>query len=262
MKMNEIRKAIIKANEENRLALSIYITSGYPTKEGFVDLALRILESGADMIEIGVPFSDPLADGPVIQKSSFEALQNGVNLPLTLGYVKAIRKKSDKPIILMGYLNPINKFGIEKFVKSALDAGVTGLIIPDLPLEEHKKIIDKRFDGLEVTLLTTPTSSESRIRDIDETTSGFVYCVSVVGTTGIRNKFDQSVLENLERTYKTVKKNKMLIGFGISKNEDVKRFQPYCDGIIVGSAVINSLANFGVDATIGLVKELRNACEK
>jgi tryptophan synthase alpha chain len=265
--MAGIKEAIEKANSENRLALSIYITSGFPDKDNFVDVVLRVFEAGADMIEIGVPFSDPLADGPVIQKSSFEALQNGVTPALTLEYVRKIREKTDKPLILMGYLNPIINYGIDKFIKDSIEAGVNGLIIPDLPLEEHKKMIDERFKGLDVSLLTTPTSTESRIKEIDNYSEGFVYCVSVMGTTGVRNKFDESVLNNINRTYKTVVRNKMMIGFGISKGEDVKRFAPYCDGVIVGSAVIKLLSSDYENknefrSTSQLVRELSEACQR
>ena len=264
--MAGIKEAIEKANNENRLALSIYLTSGYPEKEKFVNLVLGVFNAGADLIEIGVPFSDPLADGPVIQKSSYEAIQNGITPELTLNYVKKIREKTDKPLILMGYLNPIINYGVEKFVADSIEAGVNGLIIPDLPLEEHKKMIDERFKGLDVSLLTTPTSTESRIKDIDEYSEGFVYCVSVMGTTGVRNKFDESVLNNIDRTYKTVTRNKMMIGFGISKGDDVKRFAPYCDGVIVGSAVIKSLENEHENndeyqVTFELVRELAKACK-
>ena len=151
---------------------------------------------------------------------------------------------------------------LKSFVADSISAGVNGLIIPDLPLEEHKKFIDMRFDGLDVALLTTPTSPEDRIKEIDKYSKGFVYCVSVVGTTGMRNKFDEHVIRNLERTYKTVSKNKMMIGFGISKGEDVKTFAPYCDGVIVGSAVIKSLSEGSKEDTLNLVKELYNATKK
>ena len=263
--MSKIRRAIEKANAENRLALNIYLTGGYPTKENFVKLALGILDSGADMLEIGIPFSDPLADGPVIQKSSYLALQSGVNLKLILDYVSQITRQTDKPIILMGYLNPIIKYGKDNFINDAIAAGVAGLIIPDMPLEEHVKFVNDDFKDLDVVLLTTPTSPGERINEIDKNSNGFVYCVSVTGTTGERKSFDDNIYYNLERTYKSVSKNKMLIGFGISKGEDVRKLSPYCDGVIVGSAVIRSLENSdGKDfsKTYELVKEYSIACKK
>jgi tryptophan synthase alpha chain len=164
----------------------------------------------------------------------------------------------------MSSSNPIAKYGSEKFTKQAISKGVDGLIVPDVPLEEFDEFFGNKFNGLDKILLTTPTSSKKRIQEIDEKSSGFVYCVSVVGTTGVRDKFDTYVFENLKRTYSTVEKNKMQIGFGISSAEDVRTFSPFCDGVIVGSAVIKSIMDDDKNfmGTLKLIEELKSGCKK
>lgn len=264
--MSYISEYIEKVNSQNRKVLSVYLTAGFPDPENFVELAVSVLDAGADMLELGIPFSDPLADGPVIQHSSFEALQKGVTINEAVEYAAEIRKRSDKPLIFMGYTNPILNMGIKKFTDAAKAAGANGIILPDVPYEEYDDFVTEDFKGLDVTLLTTPTSPEKRIKMIDEKSEGFVYCVSVVGTTGIRKGFDEYSMERIKFTYDTVTKNKMLIGFGISKGEDVKRFAPICDGVIVGSAVIKANTedfengNMDYSKTLDLVKELSANC--
>jgi len=257
-----IKDYIEKLNGKNRKALSIFLTSGFPTKNSFVDLAKQVLDSGADMIELGIPFSDPLADGPIIQASSKIALDNGIKLKDVLSFSEAITSGTEKPVILMGYANPIRKYGVENFLRDANNSGVKGLIIPDVPLEEYDFFFESGTGNLDVILLTTPTSNEERIKEIDEKSSGFVYCVSITGTTGVKEKFSHEVINNISRTRSIIKKNKMMIGFGVSKPEDVKTFSPYCDGVIVGSAVIKSLINNeNFDATLKLISQLSQACE-
>jgi len=261
--MSEIARYIDQVNQNKRKALSVFLTAGYPQKKDFTSLALDILDHGADLLELGIPFSDPLADGPVIQKSSQVALAQGITLKDTLHYAGQIRKKSAKPLILMGYANPLLRYGLARFIQDALNSGVNGLIIPDVPLEEYDTFWDTELMGLDIILLTTPTSSPHRIRQIDSYSSGFVYCVSITGTTGVRSSFDASVLENLTMTYQNVTRNKMLIGFGISQPEDIRRFKPYCDGLIVGSAVIRTLddAHPGdYSKAVNLVQSLGQAC--
>ncbi|OGU69126.1 MAG: hypothetical protein A2440_07840 [Stygiobacter sp. RIFOXYC2_FULL_38_25] len=286
--MSYIKNYIDELNKNNRKALSIFLTAGFPNKTNFVDLAKSVLDSGADMIELGIPFSDPLADGPIIQATSKLALDAGVTSKDVLCYAEQISKHSNKPIVLMGYANPIKKYGIENFLRDATNAGVKGLIVPDVPLEEYdpffhseeRQSLDKESpnnmskeilhhaqgviqnDRIDVILLTTPTSSEERIKQIDAKSSGFVYCVSITGTTGVKDSFDDSTAENLKRTYSLIKKNKMLIGFGISKPEDVKRFSPFCDGVIVGSRVMKSLLNKEErKETLKIIEQLSQACE-
>ncbi len=259
--MSYIRNYIDDINKKNRKALSIFLTAGFPSKDNFVELAKNVLDAGADMIEIGIPFSDPLADGPIIQASSKIALDNSVNLKDVLKYSEEIAKCSSKPIILMGYANPILKYGSKKFFNNAKEAGVKGLIVPDVPLEEYNSFFEEQSDGIDIILLTTPTSSDERIKSIDEKSEGFVYCVSVVGTTGIKNNFGSDTLNNLKRTYPLLKKNKMMIGFGISKPVDVKTFSPCCDGVIVGSRIMKSLLdNDKAEDTLAIISSLRKAC--
>lgn len=260
--MSKIREHIETVNNNNRKALSIFLSAGYPSRTSFIDAAKTVIDSGADLLEIGVPFGDSLADGPVVQNSFIDALNEGVTLKETLNYIEQLKSYKDIPILLMSSANPVSKYGKGSFIKDAANSGVDGLILPDIPLEEHKEFYNGSFDAFDKILLTTPTSSEERIKEIDMLSSGFVYCVSVVGTTGERDKFDKVVLENLERTYSHVTKNKMLIGFGIKNGEGVKTFAPYCDGAIVGSAVVKSLGNDdqAFSATAALIKELSDAC--
>jgi len=162
----------------------------------------------------------------------------------------------------MGYANPLQQYGLAEFIRDAQSSGADGLIVPDVPLEDYHSFWSVDTRGLDVILLTTPTSSEKRIREIDERSGGFVYCVSVTGTTGMRQSFATSVLDNVSRTYDVISKNKMLIGFGISAAEDIERFSPFCDGVIVGSAVIRHLnpENPQIPKAFDLVSELRIAC--
>jgi tryptophan synthase alpha chain len=260
--MSVIRKHIENINLSGRKALSVYLTSGFPNKNNFTNLALKIYEAGADIIEIGIPFSDPLADGPVIQSSSKAALNNGINLKQTLEYAGKIKSEISNPLILMGYANPILKYGLKNFIADSINSGVDGIIVPDVPIEEYDAFFTEDLGTLDAILLTTPTSSIERIKAIDSKSTGFLYCVSVIGTTGMRKLFGQDVLNNLQRIYSNVEKNKMMIGFGIGSAENVKTFSPYCDGVIVGSAVIKKLTDDDstFSQTVKLVRELSNAC--
>lgn len=270
--MSCIKTYIEELNMQKRKALSIFLTAGFPKKNNFIDLAKSVLDSGSDLLELGIPFSDPLADGHVIQAASKLALEDGVTSKDVLDYSEQISKYSPKPVILMGYANPIKKYGIETFLRDAANAGVKGLIVPDVPLEEYDSFFNtssgQNLDECsragripEIILLTTPTSSEDRIRKIDSISSGFVYCVSITGTTGVKDNFDDSVIANLKRTYSLLEKNKMMIGFGISKPEDVKRFSPFCDGVIVGSRIMKSLLNNEErKETLNVIKQLSLSC--
>ena len=241
--MSIIADYISKKNKTNEKVLSIFLTAGFPDKDSFVDLAIKILDSGADMLEIGFPFSDPLADGPVIQHSSQIAIENGINLKETFNLVRRIRECTDKPLIMMGYANPVLSYGVNKFAIDAKSAGVNGVIIPDVPIEEYDYFFNGYFEDLDIILLITPTTSNDRIKTIDEKSSGFLYCVSVSGTTGAQQKGKSASLDFIKRTNLITKKNNTLVGFGISNENDARAFAPYCQGIIVGSAVIKSLMN-------------------
>jgi len=261
--MSKLREHIQSVNNKNEKALSIFLTAGFPNKDSFVDLACKVFDAGADILELGIPFSDPLADGPVIQHSSHLAIQNGINIKDVLEYTETIKSKKNKPVVLMGYANPILNYGKSNFFRDASAAGVDGLIVPDVPLEEYDSFFQDQKD-LDVILLTTPTSTEERIRKIDEMSKGFVYCVSVTGTTGIRKDFSEETLNSLKSTHSIVK-NKMLVGFGISNPENIKQVSSFCDGVIVGSAVIKKLMNGNykddLEETDKLINQLKEACK-
>ena len=259
--MTPISKYIEGKNNSGKKILSVFLTAGFPDKNNFSQLALNILNAGADMLEIGFPFSDPLADGPIIQHSSQTALDNGINLKSTFNYLKEIRTETGKPIILMGYANPVLSYGIKRFADDAKLCGANGVIIPDVPIEEYDNFFDNSFDSLDTILLITPTTPDNRIKMIDEKSSGFIYCVSVSGTTGVHQQDKSSSIDFIKRTRNAVKKNKTLVGFGISNEEDAKLYAPYCDGVIVGSAVIKSLMNDDsrFSKTLRLVSKIKAA---
>jgi tryptophan synthase alpha chain len=240
---SKISQYIEDKNAKGEKILSVFLTSGFPEKDNFVELALNVLDAGADMLEIGFPFSDPIADGPIIQQSSQTALRNGIDLRKTLNYVKEINEHTEKPIILMGYANPLLSYGLEKFAVDSKRIGVDGLIVPDIPLDEYDNFFTSKFDGTDIILLITPTTPTERIKMIDEKSSGFVYCVSVTGTTGIQKTASTDNLLFIKNAYEQCTNNRVLVGFGISSVEDVKYYKPHCDGVIVGSAVIKSLMN-------------------
>jgi len=253
----KIAEYISSVNNKNEKVLSAFLTAGFPDKESFVETSLGLLDAGADMLEIGIPFSDPLADGPVIQASSHAALVSGIKVKDCLKYTEEIRAKTDKPIALMSYANPILSYGASSFFRDAANAGANGLIIPDLVVEEYENLTDGLSDILELILLCTPTSTDERIRRIDELSKGFVYCVSITGTTGVQKSLDHNVIDAVKNAYSIIKKNKMLVGFGISKKEDKDLFAPYCDGVIVGSAIIKALTEGGRKQAERLMQEIK-----
>ncbi len=258
--MLKIYKKIEEVNNRSEKVLSVFLTAGYPDVESFVELALGVLDAGADMLEIGIPFSDPLADGAVIQKSSMVAIGNGVNLESVFEFSRLIRAETDKPLILMGYANPVFRYGVDRFLSDAVGCGIDGLIIPDIPLEEYDSFYPSNQISLDRILLTTPQSGEERIKEIDSKSSGFVYCVSVSGTTGVRNSFTDTEIKPLQNTRNLIKKNKMLVGFGISTVANIKQVSPFCDGVIVGSAVIKKLDESGKEGVFDLVRNLKSGC--
>jgi tryptophan synthase alpha chain len=223
--------------------LSVFYTAGFPNSKDTVVIAQHLEKAGADIIEIGIPFSDPVADGPTIQESNKIALDKGMNLHLLLEQVKEIRKSVKLPIILMGYLNPVMQYGVEKFVADASAAGVDGLIIPDLPLLEFETKFKEIFNSknLSNTFLISPTTSVERIKQIDAATDGFIYAVAASSTTGAKNDFASEQIQYFERLKKMGLKNPFLIGFGISNHSTFSKASQYGAGAIVGSAFVQLL---------------------
>ncbi len=221
--------------------LSIYFCAGHPTLEGTAETIKTLEKKGVDMIEVGIPFSDPMADGPVIQNAATKALRNGMSLKKLFSQLEGIRPDVKMPLILMGYLNPIMQFGFEAFCKRCTEVGVDGVIIPDLPfkdyLEEYKPIADK-YD-IRIIMLITPETSDERIRFIDEHTDGFIYMVSSAATTGTQKEFSDQKQAYFSRINSMNLKHPRMIGFGISNKQTLESAQANAAGAIIGSKFVN-----------------------
>ncbi len=254
--MNRINQ--IFERKEN--LLSIYFTAGFPNIDDTLKIIKELDKSQVDMIEIGLPFSDPLADGPTIQKSSEKALSNGMTTNLLFDQLKDLRKISEIPVVIMGYFNPILQYGIEKFCSNCKDVGIDGLIIPDLPADIFKKNYKNIFDKnkLNMIFLITPQTSNDRINLIDDLSKGFIYMVSSYSVTGAKDSFDKYQIEYFKRIKKLNLSNPLLIGFGISNK---KTFQAACqnsNGAIIGSAYIKYIENNGVSKTRDFIKLIKD----
>jgi len=227
---------------KNRNILSVYFTAGYPRLEDTKEIIHQLEKNGVDLIEIGMPFSDPTADGPTIQQSSGTALKNGMNLRLLFNQLENIRQTVKIPLLLMGYINPVLQFGVEEFCRQCRITGIDGLILPDLPVEEYKLHFEKIFikNNLHNILLITPQTSEKRIREIDEAAKGFIYMVSSDTTTGAGKKVSDFNKEYFDRINNMNLKNPRLIGFGISDHKTFSNACMYAGGAIIGSAFIKS----------------------
>jgi tryptophan synthase alpha chain len=239
--MNNRITALFSSGRQN--LLSVYYTAGYPRLEDTVPIGKYLEMAGADFIEIGIPFSDPVADGPTIQASNKTALDNGMNLHLLISQVRELRKISHIPVILMGYLNPVLQYGIEQFCSDAANAGVDGVIVPDLPVEEYMNDYRDLFESFNLsnTFLISPTTSDDRIRKIDSVTDGFIYAVAASSTTGAKERFSDGQLLYFEKLKKLRLANPFLIGFGISNAATFATACSFGAGAIVGSAFINLL---------------------
>ena len=239
--MNRLKELLNKKTEN---LLSVYFTAGFPKLDSTVDVINALCAAGVDMIVVGIPFSDPMADGKVIQQSSTVALRNGMTLRLLLDQVEEARKVNpNTPFIAMGYMNPIMQMGTETFFKRAKDAGIDGVIIPDLPfdvyMKEYKELSD-RYD-IPMIMLITPETSDERIRLIDEHCEGFIYMVSAASTTGARDSFDETQLNYFKRIDSLDLKHSRLIGFGISNKTTYDEACRYSSGAIIGSQFIKCL---------------------
>jgi tryptophan synthase alpha chain len=238
---NRLTSTLTILRKQNEKALVLFLTAGYPKLDSIVPLVLGLAQAGADIIELGMPFSDPLADGPIIQASSQQAIKNGITLDRILNQIKKIRKQTDIPLVLMGYLTPILHYGEEKFFANAAKAGVDGIILPEVPLEESNRFLSfNRKYNLADILFISPATSDERIQTIDTISSGFLYCVS---TTGVTGRTDIGNIESyLKRVKHHTKKNPVLVGFGIKTPDDARRIARHADGVIVGSALIQKIS--------------------
>jgi tryptophan synthase alpha chain len=225
--------------------LSIYVTAGFPNLENTLPVMEAIQAAGADIIELGIPYSDPIADGPTIQESNTRALENGMSIKILFSQLLGFRSKIHVPVILMGYLNPIIQFGVEEFCKKCKEVGIDGLILPDLPmsqyLEEYKALFEEY--GLFISFLISPQTSEKRIREVDENSNGFIYMVSSHAITGAKTAISKEQEEYFERVAKMNLTHPRLIGFGISDAATFQLASQYCQGAIIGSAFIKHIAN-------------------
>ncbi|WP_299464030.1 tryptophan synthase subunit alpha [uncultured Microscilla sp.] len=240
--MNNRLTNLFTHKKENLLA--IYFTAGFPALDQTIEIAKATAEAGADIIEIGMPFSDPVADGETIQQSNQQALDNGMHLELLFSQLANLRKEVEVPVLLMGYLNPVMQFGLEKFCQKAAEVGVDGLILPDLPMQEYEETYRPVFEqhNLSNVFLMTPQTSEERIRKIDALTNGFIYVMSSASTTGKTGAISTEQEAYFERVAKMKLKNPRLIGFGISDNASFSKACQHANGAIIGSAFIKTLA--------------------
>jgi len=253
--MNRINQKL----QEDKKLLSIYFTAGYPEINDTITVLEELEKSGVDLVEIGLPFSDPLADGPTIQASSTQALNNGMTTELLFEQLKDIRKSVTIPLIIMGYFNPMMQYGIEEFCEKCAEIGIDGLIIPDLPVKEyneHYRVIFEKNNLINVFLITPQTSNE-RIRFIDEISSGFIYMVSSASVTGAQNSFGNVQSEYFERIAKMKLKSPQIIGFGISNSDTFKQATKYAKGAIIGSAFVKHLTKEGVKSIDKFIEKIR-----
>ena len=243
--MNKINQLF--NTRKDRKLLSLYFCAGCPTLDGTADTILTLQRRGIDMIEVGIPFSDPLADGPVIQSAATQALKNGMSLKTLFSQLKAIKEQVEIPLVLMGYLNPILHYGIEAFCQSCVESGVSGAIIPDLPFDDYMNVVKPvadRYD-LRIIMLITPETSEERIRFIDEHTDGFIYMVSSAAITGTQKSFDEQKQEYFRRIDAMNLRNPRMSGFGISNAQTLKAAQANAAGAIIGSKFVTLLQETG-----------------
>ncbi|WP_282115919.1 tryptophan synthase subunit alpha [Cellulophaga baltica] len=253
--MNRINQKM----QEDKKLLSIYFTAGYPSLNDTVKVIQDLEASGIDMIEIGLPFSDPLADGPTIQNSSTAALKNGMTTNILFEQLKDIRKSVSIPLILMGYFNPMLQYGVEAFCKKCAEIGIDGLIMPDLPLDVYQdeyEAIFKKYD-LKNIFLITPQTSDARILQIDAASDAFIYMVSTASVTGSKSGFGEEQTTYFNRIAAMNLKNPQIVGFGINNSSTFKQATTHAKGAIIGSAFIKHLTEHGVATIPEFVKEIR-----
>ena len=239
---NRIDETLRRVRESGESALAPFLTVGFPDIETSEDLARAVLDAGSDMLELGVPFSDPLADGPTIQMTSYRALRNGVSVARCLETLRRLRAGGvDAPLIFMGYYNPYLRYGVERFLDDAADAGLDGMIVPDVPAEEGAALgAMAAARGIHLIPLLAPTSAEARIADACKAAGGFIYCVSLTGVTGARGAASNSAPALVERVRRHTDLP-ILVGFGVSRPEHLDAIAEYADGAVVGSALLDAI---------------------
>ncbi|MUP46812.1 tryptophan synthase subunit alpha [Gramella sp. BOM4] len=253
--MNRIKQ---KLQEDHKL-LSIYFTAGFPDIDDTEKIITDLEKSGVDFIEIGLPFSDPLADGPTIQESSTRALKNGMTTEKLFSQLKDIREKVEIPLIIMGYFNPMLQYGVEKFCKKCQECGIDGLIIPDLPVDVYHEDYKELFEsyGLINVFLITPQTPDDRIRYIDSVSDGFIYMVSSASVTGSTSGFGEETRKYFKRIHDLNLNNPQIVGFGIKDQETFEQATEYAKGAIIGSAFIKHLEKHGVEKTSEFVENVK-----
>ena len=257
-----IAEAFARAKAEGRAALMPYLTLGYPTPRLSLELVEAVVAGGADLVELGIPFSDPLADGPTIQRATHLALQQGMTVARCLEMVTELRARGvEVPLLFMGYLNPILAYGVEAFVRASAKAGIDGLIIPDLPPEEAGEIEAAcRNSGLALVYLLAPTSTDERIALVSRQATGFIYLVSVTGVTGARNRLPPGLAGFVSRV-RAVTKMPLALGFGISTPHQARRVGELADGVVVGSAILRLVEDEPARKVEDFVRSLRRGLE-
>ncbi|MDX1583736.1 MAG: tryptophan synthase subunit alpha [Thermoanaerobaculia bacterium] len=236
-----------RLRKERRCGFIAYVTCGDPSIDATVEIIRAVAEAGADAIELGVPFSDPIADGPTIQAASQRALAHGTTLGHCLDVARRVREKTDIPLILFSYLNPLMRYGFDRLAKDAAESGVDSILVTDLPPEDATDLRKAmKGEGLGIVFLLAPTSSKKRISSVDKASTSFIYYVSTTGVTGARNDLDSSLLERLDEIRESVRKP-LAVGFGVSKHEHYRMLAGRCSAVVVGSAIVRAIDDGGAE---------------
>lgn len=245
--MNRVDRTFKRLRKEGRCGFVAYVTCGDPDAETTVRVIEELEAAGADSIELGIPFSDPIADGPVIQAASFRALQGGMTVSGCLEIAKKVRERSEIPIVAFSYLNPILRFGVERFARDAADVGVDAVLVTDLPPESSDEVRSAlRRCGLHSIFLLAPTSPDDRVKLVGKRSGGFVYYVSTTGVTGTRRELDPELVDRLDAVREMVRPP-LVVGFGVSAHDHYVALAPHCDAVVVGSAIVRAIHEGGRD---------------
>jgi tryptophan synthase alpha chain len=264
---NKIDQQLKNAMNSNKVAIATFMTTDYPDHKTFIDINSKLCEIGVDILEFGIPFSDPIAEGPTIQKTTFKVIQNGTNINNCFESISFLRTKGYKtPIVIMGYYNPILKFGLELFTSKAREVGIDGLVVADLPIEESNNLRNLcNNNNIHLIQMLAPTSTLERIKQTCEIASGFIYCVSLTGVTGARKNIGPEI-QSLANKIRKYTKVPIMVGFGISSHVHVKTIGGFADGAIIGSALLDAVGEYtgqkAVSKSYNFVKTLINIPSK